>query len=263
MTTTPADLQQQFARALLDPFAPIPADLCAWNGSNIEKRFAVYRNNVVSSLIDALADAMPVVRELVGEAFFRAMAAEFIRAAPPRSQVLSQYGAALPSFISEFEPARSVPYLEDMARLELARLDAYHAADTQVVSTADWQSVLSRGIGLDRLRLRFHPSFRAIRSDHAVLAIWRAHHGDGELGSVDPYRPQSVFVWRETGEVRALEVDEHEAAFAQALALDAPISTAAQSEDEEQCPTRLAQSLRLLMQLNVVTDLVISKGDES
>lgn len=263
MTTAPADIQQQFARALLDPLAPIPADLCAWNDSSIEKRFAVHRNNVVSSLIDALADAMPVVKELVGEAFFRAMAAEFIRSAPPRSQVLSQYGAAFPSFIAEFEPARSVPYLEDMARLELARLDAYHAADTRAVSTADWQSVLSRGIDLDRMRLRLHPSFRALRSDHAVLSIWRAHHGDGELGSVDAYRPQSVFVWRETVGVRALEVGEHEAAFAQALALDAPVSEAAQRADQDQCPMRLAQSLRLLMRLNVVTDLNIAERDES
>lgn len=73
-----------FAAALLDPARPAPAGLTSWNGSDPAQRFAVYRNNVTVSLIDALADTFPVVQALVGVDFFRTMAREFVRATSTR-----------------------------------------------------------------------------------------------------------------------------------------------------------------------------------
>ena len=63
--------QHAFAEALLAADAACPPGLTTWNGSAPEKRFAIYRNNVVVSLIDALADSFPVTQELVGEALLR------------------------------------------------------------------------------------------------------------------------------------------------------------------------------------------------
>lgn len=80
--------EPRFVAALLDPDAPYPAGLTAWNGSDPTRRFAVYRNNVISSLIDTF----PVTLALVGEAFFRAMAGVLVRQAPPRSVRLADYG---------------------------------------------------------------------------------------------------------------------------------------------------------------------------
>lgn len=48
--------QQAIAAALLDPAQPCPPGLTTWNGSDPAHRFAVYRNNVIVSLVDALAD---------------------------------------------------------------------------------------------------------------------------------------------------------------------------------------------------------------
>ena len=78
--------QTAFAAALLDPGLPPVEGLRAWNNSDPARRFAVYRNNVLVSLVDALADTFPVVQELVGAAFFRAMARVFALANPPRTR---------------------------------------------------------------------------------------------------------------------------------------------------------------------------------
>ncbi len=43
--------QRDFARALLDPQQPCPPGLRSWNGCDPAARFAVHRNNVVSSLV--------------------------------------------------------------------------------------------------------------------------------------------------------------------------------------------------------------------
>ena len=154
--------QAGFAEALLAPALPCPPGLQAWNGSDPARRLAVYRNNVMVSLIDALATSFPVAQELVGEDFFRAMAAEFVRRQPPRSRVLARYGDRLPDFIADFEPARSVPYLADLARLEFARIQAYHAADAEALSPAAAAAALRDGADVGRLVLICHPSVVAL-----------------------------------------------------------------------------------------------------
>ena len=125
--------QTAFATALLDVQLPCPDGLCSANGADPASRFAVYRNNVQSSLINALADSYPVVMQLVGVEFFRAMAAIFVQTQPPHSPLMSCYGEGFVDFIAGFEPAASVPYLADVARLEGLRTRAYHAADASPI----------------------------------------------------------------------------------------------------------------------------------
>ena len=77
-----------FADRLFSTQPACPPGLTTWNQSDPGRRFAVYRNNVMVSLIDALADTFPVVQQLVGEVFFRAMAGVFARQSPPRSSMV-------------------------------------------------------------------------------------------------------------------------------------------------------------------------------
>ena len=46
------------------------------------------------------------------------------------------YGDMMPKFLRRFEPAKSLPYLPDMATLELAMRHAYHAGDTDPIGAA-------------------------------------------------------------------------------------------------------------------------------
>jgi hypothetical protein len=173
-----------FAAALLDPALPCPAHLRAWNGSDATRRFSVHRNNVVGSLVDAVADIFPVVQALVGTEFFRAMAAVFVRARPPRSPLMHQYGGEFPAFIEGFAPARSLPYLADVARLEFARVQACHAADAQPLTTEDAGKLLAAGVDLAALRPVLHPALRWLRSAHPVVSLWAAHQGEGALEDI-------------------------------------------------------------------------------
>ena len=164
-----------FAQALLQAGGPTPAGLVAWNGSDPARRFAVYRNNVMSSLLRALEDAFPVCVQLVGTDFFRAMAAGYVCAVPPRTPVLAEHGAGFAAFVEAFEPAAGVPYLADMARLERARLEAFHSADAEALSPRDFEPWLAAPDGLMRQRLAQHPSLRLLPASRCVLALWQAH----------------------------------------------------------------------------------------
>lgn len=170
-------MQAAFAQALLDPAAPVPAGVIDPLGRPAPRRFDVYRNNVAASLIGALEDGFPVVRNVVGDAFFKAMALVYLRQSPPDSAVLMTYGATFPAFLESFSPVAHLGYLPDVARLDLLMRESYHAADAEPVPP---DAIAARGVeALMQSRVRLAPSLRMLRSRWPVQSIWRANMDDG------------------------------------------------------------------------------------
>jgi len=239
--------QANFAAALLAPDLPCPAGLRVWNGSDPAARLAVYRNNVVSSLIDAMADTFPVTQELVGVEFFRAMASVFVRQHPPRSRVLAHYGGEFADFVDGFEPARAVPYLGDIARLERARVLAYHAADADPLTAEMLCVAMASGADLSALQLICHPSTSVLVSAYAIVSLWAAHQGDADLSAVDPTEPESALVVRPGLDVFVLSLPPGGARFVVALHAGAGLADAAGLAAGEATDFDLPNVLALLM----------------
>jgi len=157
-----------FAAALLDAGADAPAALRNPFGGAAGKRFDVYRNNVAVSLTEALETGFPTVRKLVGDAFFKAMAGVFLRSNPPEDPRLATYGGKFPGFLAGFDPVAHLPYLPDVARLDLGLRQSYHAADAAPLSVAglDPKDVMD-------LRPRLSPATLVLSSRFPVHDIWR------------------------------------------------------------------------------------------
>ena len=170
-------LQAEFTAGLLDPARPAPQGLSDGQGRPAGRRYDVYRNNVTASLAEALETGFPVVRKLVGDEFFRGMAVLHARAHPPRSPLMMHYGADFPAFLAGFGPARGLPYLPDVARLELALRRAYHAADAAPVDAAALAAIPPEALA--ETRMRFAPAVALIASDYPVWGIWQANARDG------------------------------------------------------------------------------------
>lgn len=209
--------QTNFALALLDPDQPCPAGLKTWNGSDPSVRYAVYRNNVANSLIDALADTFPVVEQLVGTDFFRAMAHCYVRESPPVSRLLVRYGENLPNFVANFPPAASLPYLADVACLEWMRVKAYHAADATPLAHGEIVMMLTDLQQVGQMTMALHPSLQVMSSRYAVLSLWAAHQGVLDIETVDPMIPESTLVWRHGLDVEVAAVPKAGAGFVQQL----------------------------------------------
>lgn len=166
--------QGAFVAALLDPALAAPEGLTGPRDGPVGRRFDVYRNTVAGGLTRALEAGFPAVRKLVGAEFFAAMAGVFLRAHPPRDRVLMLYGAEFPAFLAAFPPVAHLGYLADVARLEQALRESYHAADHRPAPLAGLaaEALLTR-------RLRLAPSARLVRSRWPVHAIWAANLRDG------------------------------------------------------------------------------------
>ncbi len=177
-----AERQREFADALLDAALPTPFGIVGPDGEPSPRRFSVYRNNVIVGLAEVLKDAFPAVRRLVGTEFFLAMAGTYVRLEPPHSPILLEYGGGFPAFIETFEPAAGVPYLADVARIEWAWIEAYHAQDAPPLVAMAFSEIPADDLPF--LRLRLHPSLRVVRSSMPALTIWRMNIADGVPGPV-------------------------------------------------------------------------------
>lgn len=178
-----ADRQTTFANALLDAAAPVPEGIIGPAGRPASKRFGVYRNNVVVGLVEALMATYPVVLKLVGEAFFRATAAIHVRQEPPTSPVLLYYGEGFPAFLDRFEPARTVPYLGDVARLEWAWTAAFHAADAAPLDPAALGAVAPDALATTTLTP--HPALHIVRSAYPIVSIYEANRCTADPATAD------------------------------------------------------------------------------
>lgn len=243
--------QTVFVRALLDPAQPCPDELQVWNGSDPTPRLAVYRNNIVVSLVDAMAATFGACGELVGETFFRAMARAFVAAHPPRSRILTFYGREFPAFIETFTPAASVPYLADVARLEILRLEAFHAADVVALGPNEIARVLSDPNQLPGLRIDAHPSVAVLQSRFAVFSLWAGK----ALDRVNPSQPQSVLVVRAGLQVQCMSVAPATGVFLDRFIQGTTLAQAQQYALASDPDFDLVNALTLLLRWHIITNL--------
>jgi Putative DNA-binding domain len=173
------DFAAPFAAALMNPMHATPIDVVGPRGKAAIKRYNVYRNNVTVSLINALAATYPAVQRITGVEFFRAMARSHVRAMPPTSPLLFEYGRDFPTFFQGYEHAQDMPWLPDTARIERAWLDAYHAADVLPLSPDVLAAVPSDRLG--DVVFTAHPAACIVRSAYPAVAIFAMNRIEGPI----------------------------------------------------------------------------------
>ncbi len=205
--------QDAFTKALLDPTLAVPEGLVDAQGRPAGRRFSVYRNNVANSLTEGLEQGFPVIRKLVGDEYFKALAGNFLRAHPPTSKLMMFYGAEMPAFLADFPPLAHLPYLADVARLELALRESYHATDATPIEVEVLSNLAPEAFISARFKLA--PALRVVVSRYPVWSIWQANSVVGVPAPV--MRPEAAIVIRPGYDPVAHLLPEGGAAFVGAL----------------------------------------------
>jgi Putative DNA-binding domain len=248
-----AQTQDAFAKSLLDRTVPVPADIRGASRRRADRRFAVYRNNVAAGLTNALAARFPVVKRLVGDEFFRAMAHVYAAADLPRSPIMLFYGETFPAFIDEFEPARPIPYLGDIARVEMARGLAYHAADATPLDPDAFAAL--RADRLAETRVRLHPSLSIITSPHPIYSIWHMNQDPVRFTPASPWAKEAVLVARPCLKVRTQCITHGDAAFIRALAAGSTMTEAVLAAEQTVPRFCASESFAVLIGARVVVGI--------
>jgi hypothetical protein len=216
-----------FGPGLTNPEIEPPNDVVSAPGKGVIKRYNVYRNNVMVSLIDALAAIYPAVQRITGVEFFRAMARFHVRATPPVTPLLFEYGRDFPLFIESYEYAREMPWLADTARIERAWLDAYHAADVAPLAAEAFARI--DPASLAHIRLVPHPAARIVRSRFPAVAIFSMNRTDAAVSPLCSSDAEDALVTRPEQDVIVSRLPAGGAAFLMALIAGSTLGAAVEA----------------------------------
>ena len=136
---------------------------------SVHDRLKVYHNNIIGSLAEVIRTTYPLLEKLVGEDFLRQMAREFIFIHPPSQGCMHAYGEGFDKFIKTYEPAKSMPYLPDIASFEYAMNDAYYAQDDIAMDADALSKIAPEELGETMLRTRH--SLHLLQSEFPILDI--------------------------------------------------------------------------------------------
>ncbi|MDA7426787.1 HvfC/BufC N-terminal domain-containing protein [Thalassococcus lentus] len=204
--------QDAFRAGLLDARVPVPEGLKDNEGRSAGRRYAVYRNNVAVSLREALETGFPAVASLLGKENFAMVAGHFLRQSPPASPLMMHYGEGFPAFLEAAEPLAHIPYLGDIARLELAQRASYHAADCPAFDPAVFQDLSDGALMAGYLVLA--PATKLVKSRWPMLSIYRyaTQPGAAKPGAA----PENVLITRPEFDPVLHPLDAAAAGFVQA-----------------------------------------------
>ena len=218
MSDALAGFQSSFVKLLFDPDAR--------SELTTQPAFAVYRNTVMSGCVDALQVNFPSVARLVGADWFRAAAATYVRAQPPHDGRMLMYGATFADFLAECEPARDLPYLAGVARLDRLWIETHTAVDATAVDSA-WLARLSPE-ELGAVRLQPHPATRwRLFADLPIYSIWATNRAGIDSADEIVWQGEGALLTRPVDAVEWRALDHSGGAFLDACAEGCVLAEAA------------------------------------
>ena len=210
-------LQRAFATAIVAARPTAAAAHIIDDAPGATGRLNIYQNHFRITLIEALAATFPVVKRLVGDAFFAFAVRRFIAGEPPREPRLFAYGGGFPAFLAALPQASGLVYLGDVARLEWALNAAFFADDAVPLAAADLTTLPASTLADCRFPL--HPACALIRSDYPIDRIWRTNQDGAEPDASVDLRAGGVtlLVHRDGDDVGWLALDAAAFGFIEAL----------------------------------------------
>lgn len=206
----------------------IEQQVWAGDAALVQQRLALYRGNGQAVTLAALRLQFPVVAQWVGDDFFEGLVRHYRHSHASQSGDLAERGKDFATFLKQFGPVQQDPRLAclpDLAHLEWAIHTAENAADTQVLSLAEFLSQHAHDLADQMLRLA--AGTQLIESSYSIHGLWRVHQSDElSAGSLDWSIPEQLVIFRPQLRVVNTLLSPAEFAFIAACQSGQPIGTA-------------------------------------
>lgn len=156
------ELQKDFLHYFKD--SSVLLKMIKTDGVTSHNRLNVYHNNITQALRKALFLIYPLTWRLIGEECANGAAYAFIREgiSLPTIGNLDDWGDGFPTFLEQFPPTQSLPYLPDFARFEWLKHVAYGAKDATPLTPLDFKDM--DPACYRELILKIHPSAQLFSS---------------------------------------------------------------------------------------------------
>lgn len=216
---TLADFQHAFWR---DLWAAEPTPGSPWAA---QAGFAVYRNTVLKGCVDNLLALFPAVRRLTGDTWFSAVALAYAREHPPLNGCMAHYGQGLPEHLAHNLPVGELPWLPEVAWLDVLWSQCHTAADAPLLTP---ETVMALdATALAHTRLVPHPATRwRVCANWPAHSLWQAAREAWPDPNPATWAGQCTLLTRPHGVVLALECGLGTCALLDACARGEPVGAA-------------------------------------
>ena len=225
----------------------------------------IYQNSGIANISQALSLTYPVIEKLVGEDFFRATCRQFIAVNWPESGNMDDYGNEFPYFLAQFEHAKHLVYLKDVARLEWDFHLSSLADDAEIT---DWSKLVQV---TDILQLQFSlaPSVNLISSIFPIDKIWQFNQSSNPSGfdvkanininindNLNDRNEEGItylLVFRQVFKTVIMQITVGEFSLLQAIEQDQNFEQAITSATTQQADISIDNSLKKFIELGVIS----------
>jgi hypothetical protein len=174
------------------------------------ERVDIYANAYFYRLLECLGEDFPATLAVLGADNFAALVRGYLLEHRPTEPSIVYAGLYLADFLNGHPFAERWPFVAELARLERAVLDVFHAADAPALGVEALRAIPSEE--WPAVKLRAHPAVEIVRSEWRVADLLDTVEHGREW--TDPeHEEASVLVWRENALIhyRSLEPVERDA----------------------------------------------------
>lgn len=253
------ELQAAFRRSVVLGRGEILNLLAGSQTVSSELRLAVYENAYRSRLEEAMAADCPILQKLLGEDDFSSLCQGYIDSHPSRFFSLRWFSGEFARHLGYDAIHGGHSWEAEMAQLELSFVDAFDAADHEVLTETDAAKIPPEA--WPQLRVKFHPSVSLTTLYWNSLNRWRAaKHDEVDPGPQRLVQQVSCLMWRQgiSTQYRSLESLETGALHAAMCGADFAEICGALAEDlreQEQVPLQAAGFLKQWLSSGMIAGL--------
>lgn len=184
-----ADAQTNFIETINDGPDRLDPTLFAGPPDRVLLGLKAHANTISHARIVALEETFPLTRQHLGDAAFNALARDFVESAAAKACDANRIGFAFPDCLSD-------PATSELAQIEWAWLESYHAAEAVPLTLGDLAAL--EEAALLALTVAPHPSARIV--EISVPMSSAMHELAGQ-------RPAAMLCIRPDAEVRLIPLD--------------------------------------------------------
>jgi hypothetical protein len=174
------------------------------------QRVGIYADAYFYRLLECLGEDFPATLAVLGADNFAALVKGYLLEYQPTEPSILYAGLYLAGFLNNHPFGERWPFIAELARLERAVLDVFHAADAPALDIESLRAVPSEE--WPDVKLRTHPAVEIVHSEWRIADVLHTVE-QGKEWKHPEHEKASVLVWRQNTLVRyrSLEPVERDA----------------------------------------------------
>ena len=213
--------------------------------SSVE-RVDIYANMYFYRLLEVLQEDFPATLAVLGADRFHNLVTGYLIEYPPAHFSIMYAGRHLADFLRDHPLRDEFPFIADLARLERALIEVFHAVDARPLDNEQMRAIAPEN--WPSLKLALHPAIEFLQLDWKVPEVLRAVECGQELRT--PARDNmNILVWRNRNVAHYREIDAGErdllGAIAKGISFANMCELIARGVDEEAAPAAVNRRLEV------------------